>query len=99
MHRAQKLSEKYLGSILKPRTGNKYSLSSQLPRVELLGGLFLAWVRGGHVLLTEPQRVHHDIGQDVSLPSYHAITDVVPSQDKHVNLLVNYRMEGAETHK
>ena len=84
MHRAQKLSEKYSGSIFGTGAENKCSLSSQLPGVELLLRLYHASFFGAHVLITEPQRVHDDIGKDVSLPSHHAITDIVPSQARQL---------------
>jgi hypothetical protein len=52
-------------------------LSSKLPRVELDGGLFLPRSFSGHVLVTEPESVHDNIRQNVSLACHHAVTDII----------------------
>jgi len=52
-------------------------LSSKLPRVELDIGLFLPRSFSGRVLVTEPESIHDNIGQNVSLACHHAITDIV----------------------
>lgn len=52
-------------------------ISRKLPRVELDGGLFLPRSFSGHVLATEPESVHDNIRQNVSLACHHAVTDIV----------------------
>lgn len=80
MPRAQKLcNEKYI-SIHHDTSLRPHLLSCELSRIEFFQRLLLAWLRGWHVPVGEPQRIHHDVREDVRLACHHAVADVITGE-------------------
>ncbi len=58
-----------------------YSLSRDLPGVQLFSGLHLAFGVSRLVFLGIPQGVHDRVGQNVGLAGHHAVADIVEMEE------------------